>query len=141
MQGQSPYVFNAGLQFADTDLGWTFATNVNRVGNRIAVVGNTEVKPDLWEKSRTFLDCQLAKSFLKKKMELKLNVQNILGQDLIFYENRDLGKTEVSGFNGIVNALFTGNSQNKNGYNSDEDDVIRSTKYGRTFSLILTYNF
>ena len=141
MQGQSPYVFNAGLQFADTDLGWTFATNVNRVGNRIAVVGNSEVKPDLWEKSRTFLDCQIAKSFLKKKMELKLNVQNILGQDLIFYENRDLGKTEVSGFNGIVNTLFTGNSQNKNGYNSDEDDVIRSTKYGRTFSLVLTYNF
>jgi outer membrane receptor protein involved in Fe transport len=141
MQGQSPYVFNAGLQFADAELGWSFAMNANRVGNRIAVVGNTEVKPDLWEKSRTFLDCQLAKSFLKKKMELKLNVQNILGQDLIFYENRDLGKTNVSGFNGIVNTLFTGDSQNKNGYNSDEDDLIRLTKYGRTFSLILTYNF
>ncbi len=141
MQGQSPYVFNAGLQFADTELGWSFAANVNRVGNRIAVVGNTEVKPDLWEKSRTFLDLQLSKTFYKKKMELKLNVQNILGQDLIFYENRDLGKTNVSGFNGIVNTLFTGDAQNKNGYNSDEDDLIRSTKYGRTFSLVFTYNF
>lgn len=141
MQGQSPYVFNVGLLFADTELGWSLAMNGNRVGDRIAVVGNTEVKPDLWEKSRTFLDFQLAKSFLKKKMELKLNIQNLLAQDLIFYENRDLGKTDVSGFNGIVNSLFTGDSQNKNGYNSDEDDLIRATKYGRTFSLILTYNF
>jgi len=74
-------------------------------------------------------------------MELKLNVQNILGQDLIFYQNRDLGKTDVSGFKGIVNNLFTGDSQNKNGYNSNEDDLIRSTKFGRTFSLVITYNF
>jgi outer membrane receptor protein involved in Fe transport len=141
MQGQSPYVFNAGLQFADSELGWSFAMNVNKVGDRIAVVGNTEVKPDLWEKTRTFLDSQLAKSFLNKKMEIKLNVQNILAQDLIFYENRDLGKTNVSGFNGVVNNIFNGDSQNKSGYNSDEDDLIRSTKLGRTFSLILTYNF
>ena len=141
MQGQSPYVFNAGLQFLDADLGWSFAANVNRVGNRIAIVGNTEVRPDLWEKSRTFLDCQLSKTFYNKKMELKLNVQNILGQDLIYYQNRDLGKTNESGFSAIVNKIFTGDSQNKNGYNSDEDDLIWVTKYGKTFSLSLTYNF
>jgi len=67
MQGQSPYVFNAGLQFSDSEIGWSFSTNLNRVGNRIAVVGNTEAEPDLWEKSRTFLDCQLSKTFYKKK--------------------------------------------------------------------------
>ena len=71
MQGQSPYVFNAGLQYANKDNGWIVSTNINRVGNRI-VFGSSEIEPSLWEKSRTFLDAQIAKSFMKNKIELKL---------------------------------------------------------------------
>ncbi|WP_298154159.1 TonB-dependent receptor [Flavobacterium sp.] len=141
MQGQSPYVFNAGLQYITTDKDWSVSLNVNRVGNRIAIVGNTEVEPTLWEKSRTFLDFQISKSFLNNKLELKLNGQNILAQDLVFYHNRDLGVSEGTGVKGFFNAVFTGDRDNKNGYNSKEDDLIWSTKYGRTFSLTATYNF
>jgi outer membrane receptor protein involved in Fe transport len=145
LQGQSPYVFNAGLQYLNKELGWSFSGNINRVGNRITIHGNQTTgnpAPAFWEKARTFLDFQLAKSFLKNKIELKLNVQNALAQDLIFYQNNDLpGTAEVKGFDAFVNKVFTGDSQNKNGYNSQEDDLISKNTFGRVFSFVMTYNF
>lgn len=145
MQGQSPYVFNAGLQYMNKELGWSSSLNLNRVGSRVAIHGNQTIgtaTPAYWEKSRTFLDFQMGKSFLKNKLELKLNVQNILAQDLIFYQNNDLENTpKIKGFKAAMNSLFTGDSQNKNGFNSKEDDLVWSTKFGRTVSLTLNYNF
>jgi len=141
LQGQSPYVLNAGLQYSNKDNGWTFSTNVNRVGNRIAYTAS-EVEPAIWEKARTFLDMQIAKSFYKNKLELKLNIQNILAQDLIFYQNNS--KKTVNdhlAFVDVTNYIFTGSADNENGYDSSTDDVVWRTKYGQTFSLSLTYNF
>jgi Outer membrane protein beta-barrel family/CarboxypepD_reg-like domain/TonB-dependent Receptor Plug Domain len=144
LQGQSPYVFNAGLQYINKDLGWSASANINRIGNRIAIQGNqtsAAATPAIWEKSRTFLDGQITKSFMKNKLELKFNIQNILKQDQIFYQNNDLDKTEVTGFDAKINEIFTGDSQNKNGYNEKEDDLFSSAKFGRTFSFSMTYNF
>jgi hypothetical protein len=141
MQGQSPYVFNAGLQYINKDNGWSASANINRAGNRIAVVGNVEAEPTLWEKSRTFLDFQITKSFFNNKLEAKLNIQNALAQDLIFYQNRDLDDNRISGFDAFVNNIFTGDSQNKDGYNKKEDDLIWRTKYGTSLSFTLSYSF
>ena len=88
LQGQSPYVFNAGLQYSNKDNGWIISTNVNRVGNRISIASN-EFNPSIWERARTLLDFQIAKNLYKNKIELKLNVQNVLAQDLIFYQNKN----------------------------------------------------
>lgn len=155
MQGQSPYVLNSGIQYVD-DSGTTISANLNRVGNRIAIVGNIETQPTLWEKSRTFLDMQVSKSFLAKKLELKLNIQNILGQDLIFYNNNDaiafnpakenenLPTSFFSVFNGVSREVknFANSLKNYNNwYDSQKDDVVWRTKYGRTFSISLSYNF
>ncbi len=145
LQGQSPYVFNAGLQYINKELGWSFAANTNRVGNRITIHGNQttgNTAPAFWEKARTFLDFQIAKSFLKNKIELKLNVQNALAQDLVFYQNNDLpGAKEIIGFDAFVNKVFTGDSQNKNGFDAEVDDEISRNTFGRTFSFTMTYNF
>jgi TonB-dependent receptor len=145
LQGQSPYVFNAGLQYLNKELGWSFSANMNRVGNRITIHGNQtsdNQTPAFWEKARTLLDFQLAKSILNNKIELKLNVQNALAQDLIFYQNNDLpGTSEIKGFDAFMNKVFTGDSQNKNGYNTQEDDLIWKTKFGQNFSFTMTYNF
>lgn len=145
LQGQSPYVFNAGLQYLNKELGWSFSANMNRVGNRITIHGNQTTDsqtPGFWEKARTLLDFQLAKNFFKNKFELKLNVQNALAQDLIFYQNNDLLETqEIKGFDAFVNKVFTGDSQNKNGYNEKVDDLIWKTKFGQSFSFTMTYNF
>ena len=144
LQGQSPYVFNAGLQYIGKETGWSASANINRIGNRIAIQGNQTAgasTPALWEKSRTFLDMQISKSFYKNKIELKLNAQNVLAQNLIFYQNNDLGKTNLTGINKTINSIFTGDSQNKNGYNPDEDDLVWLTKFGPTFSLSFSYSF
>jgi len=142
MQGQSPYVFNAGLQYLNKDNGWAISSNINRVGNRIAISGN-DINPSIWEKARTFIDMQISKSFKNNKFEVKLNIQNLLAQDLIFYQNNTPPKTinYVSTFTNLTNVIFTGDSNNENGYNPNVDDAIWVTKFGRTLSLSLSYNF
>ncbi len=141
LQGQSPYVLNAGIQYVNKDNGWALSANLNRVGNRIAYT-SSELNPSIWEKSRTFLDLQIAKNFMKNKIELKLNIQNLLAQDLIFYQNNYVDKSgDKSSFSNLVDLIFTGNSLNENGYDSSIDDAVWITKHGRTFSLSMTYNF
>ena len=144
LQGQSPYVFNGGIQYINTANGWASSINMNRVGNRIAIQGNqtqgAEV-PAIWEKSRTFLDMQISKNFLKNKLEFKFNIQNLLAQDLLFYQNNDGETSHKTGIAALFNNVFTGDSQNKNGFDKKIDDEIWRTKYGRTFSLTATYNF
>jgi len=143
MQGQSPYVFNAGLQYMNKENGWVISSNLNRVGNRIAISGNDN-NPSIWEKARTFVDMQLAKSFKNNQFEIKLNIQNILAQDLIFYQNNTPDGNNDFNIPAIVaksNSIFTGDRRNNNGYNAQIDDAIWITKFGRTFSLSATYNF
>ncbi len=141
MQGQSPYVFNAGLQYMNKDNGWAVSTNINRVGNRIAISGNDSY-PTIWEKARTFVDMQISKSFQKNKFEVKLNIQNVLAQDLIFYQNNTPNAyNNDTAITSLTNLVFTGDGHNNNGYKAGVDDAIWITKFGRTFSLSATYNF
>ena len=157
MQGQSPYILNSGIQYADSENGFTIAANINRVGNRIAVGGNSDAEPTLWEKSRTLLDCQLSKTFLDKKMEIKLNIQNILAQDQIFYNNNDAipfvpatdtADSPPSFFTlfdgisrGIKNTINRSFGNHRNWYNSETDDIIWKVKTGTTVSFSMSYNF
>ncbi len=140
MQGQSPYVFNGGLQYVDKNHGFTVSTNINKVGDRIAIA-SSEVKPAIWEKTRTFLDMQIAKSFVGNKLELKLNIQNLLAQDLVFYQNNQRDTGSYSAIESLSNSILIGNSHNVDGFNSSDDDLIWVTKFGRTFSLSMSYNF
>ena len=145
LQGQSPYIVNAGIQYQNTDNGWVFSANLNRAGNRLFIGqgANVNADPELWEKARTFLDMQIAKTFMDKKLELKLNVQNILAQDQIFYENRtDIPYDYRPGvFEAFANTIAIGDYENPKGYNPDLDDARWITKFGRSFSFSLTYNF
>lgn len=141
LQGQSPYVFNGGIQYLNKENGWVISANINRVGNRIAF-GGSEVEPAIWEKARTFLDMQIAKSFYNNKIELRLNAQNLLAQDLIFYQNKTSNAVNHDpAIVSLTNTIFTGSSHNDNGYNKNVDDTIWVTKFGRTFSLSVSYNF
>jgi hypothetical protein len=145
MQGQSPYVLNAGLQYMNK--GWSASTSLNRVGNRIAIVGAPSAasgvgEPTLWEKSRTLLDLQISKTFMDNKFEIKLNVQNLLAQDQIFYRNNDTRIRTNENYSTILDSDFEKLLFNANNYyNPDKDDLVWSTKFGRTFSLSATYNF
>jgi hypothetical protein len=140
LQGQSPYVWNAGIQYIDTELGMSFSASFNRVGPRIAIVGNVH-EPSIWENGRSFLDFQITKSFLKNKLDVKLNAQNVLAQNQVFYQNRNNDENTVNGANAFFNKVILGDAQNKNGLNKNQDDVIWNTKYGKTYSLSLVYKF
>lgn len=140
LQGQSPYVLNAGLQYIDRDLGMSFSASFNKVGHRISIVGNVN-EPDIWEIGRAFLDLQATKSLWKDRIEIKVNAQNVLAQKQIFYQNRDLNDSKVNGLKGLFNSLITGDPQNNNAYNENEDDLIWSTKFGQVYSLTVSVKF
>lgn len=133
LQGQSPYVLNAGIQYKHPKDNWGLALNINKVGERIAIVGNVN-EPDLWENSRTFLDLQITKSFWKQKGEFKLNIQNILAQDQVFYQNGSQTETQ-KGLVAGTNSLFIGDKNNPNGFQSAVDDQVWKTNFGRVFSF------
>jgi len=139
LQGQSPYVFNFGMTY-QTKADLSFTANINKVGPRIYVLGSV-LQPDIWEKSRTFLDLQVAKQFLNKKLELKLNCQNVLAQKLIFYQNNYGSADNRGGFTKFTDFLFLGDKSGENRYTTKTDDLVWSTRFAPTFSFTLTYKF
>ena len=87
LQGQSPYIVNVALGYADES---GFSTNLiyNRFGDRIFSVGDVNF-PTIYELSRNSLDFTVSKVY--KKTTLKLGIQNLLDAKYQFYEdsNRD----------------------------------------------------
>lgn len=118
LQGQSPYIVNAGIQYANPRSNFAVSASYNVVGRRIYIVGNVQ-EPDVWENHRNVIDLQVSKSFLDKKLEVKLNVRDLLAQDLIFYQ--DLNKNKK--------------------YDVKTDNRWQETNFGQTISLSLNYTF
>ncbi len=116
LQGQSPYVFNIGLNYSNAKW-FDAALNYNRVGRRIAFVGNEE-QQIIWENPRSVLDLSISRTFFKK-LQTKITIGDILAQDLIFYQD-----------------------MNKNGQYDDGKDIDSyHYKNGRTTSISLSYTF
>ncbi|MEO6758168.1 MAG: TonB-dependent receptor, partial [Saprospiraceae bacterium] len=91
LQGQSPYVVNAGIQYENADNGWFGSAVVNRVGRRIAYVGVDpkfgDTRQDIFEAPRTVLDVQVGKNF--GNLNLKFTLGDLFHQDQIFYQDTD----------------------------------------------------
>jgi hypothetical protein len=138
LQGQSPYVFNAGIRYDNPRYQWGVTLNVNRVGQRIYIVGNVN-EPDLWENARTFLDVQVTKTFWKGRAQVKLNIQNILAQNQIFYQNSSVERSSVKGAQGFFNTVFIGDKNNNNGYDKKIDQQVWKTNFGRTFTASISF--
>ena len=144
LQGQSPYIFNGGISYQNEKHSFSVSLSANKVGERIYIVGYAIPEAGkyyynhIWENSRTFLDLQLTKKLLHKKLELKLNIQNILAQDQVFYQN---GVTNQPTGNETLNQIIFGNKDNLDGYNADKDRKVWSTNFGRIFSFSAAYNF
>lgn len=86
MQGQSPYLINAGLTYNNTAANTLGVTLLyNRVGPRIWAIGNIE-DPDIYEYSRNVLDLQISKKFAKSRAEVKLNYSDILNNKAYYYQ-------------------------------------------------------
>lgn len=117
MQGQSPYVLNASLQYDIEKLGINTTLLYNQIGDRIAFVGGFGVPP-VWEATRPLLDFQIAKKVIHNKGEVKLNVSDI--------------------FNKAANYYYDFNDNKK--YDKSSDALVIKRKYGSTFNISFSYN-
>ncbi|MES2592494.1 MAG: TonB-dependent receptor [Bacteroidota bacterium] len=117
LQGQSPVIVNAGIQYIHPSNGFSFSVSYNLVGKRIYIVGSLS-EPDYWEKQRNVIDLQIVKK-IKERFEIKLNVRDALAQNLIFYQDID-----------------------KDGqYDEQKDNTMTNTNFGQTVSLGVSYKF
>jgi hypothetical protein len=114
LQGQSPYVFNAGIQYQNDASGTTINAAFNQVGDRIFIVGSSQ-EPSVWEKGRAVLDFSFSQE-LNKRINLKLTARDLLAPDLIFYNDIDNNQTW-----------------------SPNDDQMWRTNFGPTITFGLTY--
>jgi len=130
LQGQSPYILNAGIQYLDNEKGWGVSASYNVVGRRIFIVGSSD-EPTYWENPRHVLDFQIVKTF-KEKLELKFNVRDVLAQNLIFYQ--DLNK------NGKLDKGSEAASKQQS-HDKNFDNVMINTKYAPTISFSISYRF
>ncbi|HEY0679010.1 MAG TPA: carboxypeptidase-like regulatory domain-containing protein [Chitinophagaceae bacterium] len=118
IQGQSPYLINAGLQYTSSQSGFNASLLYNRIGQRLALVGNTDF-PDIYERPRHLLDIQFAKRIINKKGEIKLQLSDILNQAVYLYENVDAKKA----------------------FSKGSDRLFSSYKPGSTISVGFSYDF
>ena len=100
LQGQSPYIVNAGLNYNDTKKGFQLNLNYNVIGKRIFAVGNNfgSPYPDWYEMPRNVIDFNFSKQIGKTFM-IKGGITDILNQgntilqdgnqDQIFDRNKD----------------------------------------------------
>ncbi len=117
LQGQSPYVFNAGVMYSNAKKKLDVSATVNQIGRRLAFV-NQAREYMIWENPRTVVDLSVSKTFYKKLVG-KITLGDILAQPLVYYQ--DL---------------------NKNG-KYDEGSDVSTFKYrnGNTTSFSLSYTF
>lgn len=130
LQGQSPVIINAGLQYIDSKYDFGVSVSYNYVGKRIVIVGNSD-ELSIWENPRHVLDLQISKTF-KEKLEIKLNVRDAIAQNLIFYQ--DINK----------NGKFDKSSLEDNKefeHASTSDNIMVNTKLAPTISLSVSYKF
>ncbi len=115
LQGQSSYIINSGVFYQNSKKDFAINLSYNFIGPRIWIVGNVQ-EPSVWENGRNVIDIQITKSF--KKMEFKLNIKDIIAQDLVLFQ--DL------------------NSDRK--YNTG-DNRWQEINFGQSISLSFKYNF
>jgi len=120
LQGQSPYLINAGLLYDVAEKGLNITALVNQVGKRIYLVGDIQAgagSPDVYENPRALIDLQMSKKFANNKAEIKLTISDLLNQRQIFYQNGD----------------------SNTGYDAAKDGLRFSRKFGTTYGVTLNY--
>lgn len=139
LYGQTPYLLNAGLQYA----GQHFGMNVvyNKTGRKMYLVASIMASNE-YQRPYSQLDAQLSYKFLKPKIELKFNAGNLLDQKIQYYNNSFSYRQATPEDHLPIDATdrfllkpgFTDNYEKG-------DDITFSQKIGRTFSFQLIYDF
>ncbi len=120
MQGQAPYIINAGISYVDNKNNFSSTIMLNRVGHRLYIVGSNII-PNRWENPRSIIDLQFTKSFYKNKLEIRFNIRDLLHQDLIYY--------------------YKGTNRSNNAFDSKVDYVNFERNFGSSYSFVISYKF
>lgn len=104
LQGQSPWLVNAILNYDNVRWGSRISLSYNYTADRINVVGNNDIAgdgipipgggdtesgfPDIMEKGRGVLDFSILQR-ITKWLQIKASVQDLLNNPVLFYEDRN----------------------------------------------------
>ena len=116
LQGQSPYIFNAGIQYSNQKSGINALLSFNRIGRRIVFVARGS-QDFIWENPRTIVDFSIGKTFFKK-LQARLVIGDILHQNMVFYQDID-----------------------NSGDMTDSDVRAFTFRYGTSTSISINYTF
>lgn len=122
MQGQSPYLINAGLYYLPEGESWSFNLLYNRIGPRLQFRAVRGGAFNIFESPRDVVDVQVSKKLLKGKLEAKLTLSDLFAQPFRWYYKYDPAATHVA-------------------YDPAKDAIIRSFTFGTTATLGLRYHF
>jgi hypothetical protein len=118
LQGQSPYLINAGLYYNDADRDFSVNILYNVVGQRIFLVGDGVVFPTVYELPRNVIDLNLTKA-IGSHLELKVGIQDLLNQPFRFYND----------------------TNNDKAIDTNVDDIFRTYKRGTSSTIGINYKF
>lgn len=139
MYGQSPYLINAGLQYAGEHFGLNFM--YNKSGYKTYIVSDRPSAIE-YERPRELIDAQISYRLLKKRMEIKINASNLLNNASRFYRN--IASYEKNPDHNDGNQDISDAERLKPGFSNkyeNGDLVTFIQKFGRTYSTSITYTF
>ncbi|MCW3117996.1 MAG: TonB-dependent receptor, partial [Chitinophagaceae bacterium] len=122
LQGQSPYLINGGLNYVSRDDGFSVNLLYNKIGPRLRFRAQIGGALNIFEKPRDVVDFQVSKKILKKKLEVKLTLSDLLAQPYQWYYKYDANASNIN-------------------YKASEDKIITSNKFGTTAAISLRYSF
>jgi outer membrane receptor protein involved in Fe transport len=117
LQGQSPYIVNAGLYYNDTDRGLQFSALYNVIGPRIFIIGFDQY-PDIYEMPRNLLEVT-STIRLSKSFDLRVGVGDLFNQPNVLLQDAN------------------GDGR----FERNNDQVIQRYQSGRTFLVGLNFHF
>lgn len=104
LQGQSPYLINAGILFTEPKSKINVDIFYNRFGKQIVIVGTPEKFTNLYLLPRNRLDIQISRSF--GKFQAKLAIQDVFNQPYIRRQYYDGGFYQDNKFTRLA-TLYT----------------------------------
>lgn len=133
LQDLVPYTINASLSYEGDIFGG--AINYGTTGRKLIRAG-VEEAADQYEAPRHVLDLQLSARLLKKRMEIKFNVSDLLAQPFIHYKNMGFKDKNEWGPKDKWKP-YTDDMA----YNKGKDWLIERSRRGTNYSLSVSYKF
>jgi outer membrane receptor for ferrienterochelin and colicin len=135
LAGQSPYVINGGLFYADTERsGLNFSLMYNVIGERIYIVGQPKSKPweyipNIYEMPRHLVDLMVSKK-IGKYLEIRIGIRDLLNQPVVLGQSIETD-VDLSAYDqgqlGIVHFK--------------RDQIVREFRPGSYYSIGLKMDF